>query len=408
MQIQHATRLMREVCALRHLSINTEKSYTHWLARYGAFLLGSKLKALTPETKMEAFLTRLALTGVAASTQNQAFNSLLFFYRDVLKQELGPVDSLRAKQPATIIQCPAQPEVIQLLATVSDIYHYPTRLIVHLLYACGLRVSEPLNLRIKDVDLKQSRLYVYQAKGNKGRVVLFPKCLTEPLERQLVVAKAMATHDRARGIPVALPGLLAKKYPYAARVESWAWLFPSRTTCRDPRGTTQVRWRCHESNVQRAVKEAAHQCHLEGLTPHCLRHAYATHALQGGAFVRDLQVVLDHSHLDTTMLYLHTEAGRVTSPLGQYVALPNPETAAALNHTRPGAAQVNDSVPSTNSAQHITMAPSRPLLGIQGQDSSSRPGPSTDALIQQAGPDRQRSPGPAFTRPRCAPVSSHP
>ena len=84
-------------------------------------------------------------------------------------------------------------------------------------------------------------------------------------------------------------------------------VFSSRTTCRDPRGTTQVRWRCHESNVQRAVKEAASRCHLEGLTPHCLRHAYATHALHGGAFVRDLQVVLGHSHLDTTMLYLQIE-----------------------------------------------------------------------------------------------------
>src|ERR1044071_1633367 len=126
-----------------------------------------------------------------------------------------------------------------------------------------------------------------------------------------------------KGIPVALPGLLAKKYPYAAHSERWAWFFPSRTTCRDPRGTTQVRWRCHESNVQRAVKEAASRCHLEGLTPHCLRHAYATHALHGGAFVRDLQVVLGHRHLDTTMLYLHTEAGRVTSPLQNYVSIPN-------------------------------------------------------------------------------------
>ena len=164
--------------------------------------------------------------------------------------------------------------------------------------------------------------------GNKGRVVLFPKCLAEPIERQLVFAKALAAQDHARGIPVALPGLLAKKYPSAARSERWAWLFPSRTTCRHPRTGIQVRWRCHENNVQRAVKEAARRCHLEGLTPHYLRHAFATHALHGGAFVRDLQVVLGHNHLETTMLYLHTEAGRVASPLSDYVTAPNREPVA--------------------------------------------------------------------------------
>ena len=128
---------MREVCALRHLSINTEKSYTHWLGRFGAFLKDKTFKSSTSAMKMEAFLTRLALTGVSASTQNQAFNALLFFYRDVLKQDLGPVDSLRAKQPVSVFQCPSPEEVRQLLAAISDIYRYPTRLIVHLLYGCG-------------------------------------------------------------------------------------------------------------------------------------------------------------------------------------------------------------------------------------------------------------------------------
>ena len=121
---------------------------------------------------MGAFLTGLAQSGVSAGTQNQAFNGLLFFYRDVLKTELGPVDSLRTKRPVTIRHAPSPEEVRQLMATVCDLYRYPTRLIVHLLYGCGLRVSEPLNLRIKDVDLKQRRLYVYQAKGDKGRVIL--------------------------------------------------------------------------------------------------------------------------------------------------------------------------------------------------------------------------------------------
>jgi hypothetical protein len=141
-------------------------------------------------------------------------------------------------------------------------------------------------------------------------------CAPPPLlQNREVKARTLAAEDKASGIPVPLPGLLAKKYPWAARSERWAWLFPARTTCRDPRTGSEVRWRCHEANVRRAVKEAARHCHLEGLTPHYLRHAYATHALRGGACVRDLQVVLGHKCLETTMLYLHPETGRVTSPL---------------------------------------------------------------------------------------------
>jgi site-specific recombinase XerD len=268
---------------------------------------------------MEAFLTALALDGVAASTQNQAFNAILFFYRYVLKQELGNVNALRAKRPPSLRYCPDRQETLQLLANVSDVYGYPTRLVVHLLYACGLRLCEPLNLRIKDLDLKGRRLQLHQSKGNKGRVVLFPECLSGALERQLIFAKALHGQDYAKRIPVALPGLLAKKYPYAEHAERWAWLFPSKSICRDPRANKLVRWRCHESNIQRAVRDAAVRCNLQGITPHHLRHAFATHALQDGAFVRDLQVVLGHAHLETTMNYLHTEAGRVASPLRNFV-----------------------------------------------------------------------------------------
>ncbi len=189
---------------------------------------------------------------------------------------------------------------------------------MHLLYGCGLRVCEPLNLRIKDIDFDQNRLFVYGAKGGKGRTVLIPNCLVAPLKQQVAHARKLAAEDRAHSIPIALPGLLAKKYPWAERNERWAWVFPSHNLCRDPRRNKLVRWRCHEANVQRAVRAAAQRCGLDGLTPHYLRHAFATHALHGGAFVRDLQVVLGHSHLETTMLYLHAESARVTSPLQSY------------------------------------------------------------------------------------------
>jgi site-specific recombinase XerD len=322
MQINDAIRLTTEACELKHLSLSTWKTYTHWINRYGLFLKDRTITTQPTEQKIEAFLTKLASTGISASTQNQAFSALLFFYRDVLHQEIGNVDALRARRPATLHDCPSPTEVRQLLSSVTDVHGYPTRLIVHLLYACGLRVTEPLNLRIKDLDLAQTRFHVYQAKGNKGRVVRFPDCLSAPLAQQLEIAKTAAAADQAQGIPVALPGLLAKKYPYAAHSQRWAWLFPSRTTCLHPHTRKIVRWRCHEANVQRAVKQAAHSCQLDGITPHLLRHAFATHARHGGAFVRDLQVVLGHNHLETTMVYLHTEADRVASPLREFVPAP--------------------------------------------------------------------------------------
>jgi len=368
MQLLQALNLLNETCAIRHYSLKTQKSYSHWLRRYSAFLKDPKFKLLSPEEKLEAFLTRLALSGISASSQNQAFNALLFFYRDVLNLQLGPVDSLRAHRPASLRYCPDRAEVFQLLAAVTNVGGYPTRLIVHLLYACGLRVCEPLNLRIKDIDLKQRRLYLYQSKGGKGRVVLFPECLAQPLERQLALAKAQAELDRADNLPVALPGLLAKKYPYAARSERWAWLFPARGICRDPRSKTLVRWRCHESNVQRAVHLATLRAHLEALTPHCLRHAFATHSLQGGTLVRDLQVVLGHNSLETTMLYLHAEADRVTSPLQDYIGEPVPAAAPANRlQTAPLQSAYERRCPARSSAPvltNATLSPGHPPRAI--------------------------------------------
>ena len=321
MNISTATRLMQEACALQHTALSTEKSYIRCLRHYAAFLQGPQPKSLlSTEAKIEAFLTKLAMRGVSSSTQNQAFNALLFFYRFGLKQELGNINALRAKSPPGLRYCPNRTETLQLLAEVNDIHGYPTRLLVHLLYACGLRVCEPLNLRIKDLDLKNRRLFIHQAKGNKGRVIQFPECLTTALEGQLATAKALHLHDLTKRIPVALPGLLAKKYPYAEFADRWAWLFPSKSICRDRRANKLVRWRCHKSNVQLSVRHAAVRCNLQGLTPHNLRHAFATHALQDGAFLCDLQVVMGHTHIDTTMNYVHPEAARVASPLKSFVA----------------------------------------------------------------------------------------
>lgn len=305
---------MREVIRLRHLALATEQAYCGWLVRFARFVAEKCPPDLKPAQKMEMFLTQLAKQDVSASTQNGAFNAILFFYREVLKQEVGKVDSLRAKKPVHLRFAPEASEVRKLIASLQDVGGYPTSLIVKLIYGCGLRVSEPLNLRVKDVLLEDSKLVICGAKGGKDRFVSIPCSLATELAAQLKYAKAVSEQDRLARIPVALPGLLAQKYPHWQFSPKWAFLFPSRSTCKHPRTGETVRWRCHEANIQRAVRQAARPLDLD-ITPHHLRHAYATHCLNGGQNPRAIQQAMGHSNLETTMGYLHAEAMSVKSPL---------------------------------------------------------------------------------------------
>jgi site-specific recombinase XerD len=313
MNLQTAIQRTRDIIRRRHLSLATGQSYCAWITRFARFVQ-ERCSAAAPEQKMEAFLTQLARQDVSASTQNQAFCALLFFYREVLGVEVGKVDSLRAKKPVHLRYAPERAEVFALLDRCRDVGGYPTRLIVRLIYGCGLRVSEPLNLRVKDVVLRDSKLVLCGAKGGKDRFVPIPCSIASDLAAQLEFAKAVADRDRANRIPVALPGLLATKYPHWQFSPKWAFLFPSHQPCRHPRSGETVRWRCHEANVQRCVRSAARPMGLD-ITPHHLRHAYATHCLDGGQNPRAIQQVMGHASLETTMGYMHPEAMSVLSPI---------------------------------------------------------------------------------------------
>lgn len=251
---------------------------------------------------------------VSASTQNQAFNAVLFFYKDVLGQPLQKVDALRATRPDRIRYAPTREEVLRLLPLVENQGGYPINLIVRLLYGCGLRVNEPLNLRIKDLDVANSRLFILSAKGGKDRVVRLPCSLALEIEQQLDFARAVWQRDQTAQVPVVLPNRLAAKYPAWQFAWKWAWLFPSHHPCRHPRTQAWVRWHVLDCNVQRAVREASRQLGLT-LTPHNLRHAYATHCLDQGTNLKALQEAMGHKCIETTMGYCHAEALSVKSPL---------------------------------------------------------------------------------------------
>ena len=313
MNALQATTLLTNAVRRKHLALSTERTYVHWLVQFCGFLKTVD-PALTSETKIERWLTRLALRDVAAATQNQAFNAVLFFYRQCLHVELKDINALRAKRGERVRRAPGVDEVRRVFAALNDADGYPTVLVVRLLYGCGLRVSEPLNLRIRDVDLDNSRLTIRGAKGDKDRVVALPCSLAEPIRAQIAVASLTWQADKAAGWPVKLPHRLAQKYPPAQFSRQWAYLFPLRRPCRDPRGGTMVRFRMLDQTVQRAVRRACATAGVE-IMPHELRHAYATHCLNRGQNPRAIQQAMGHRTLETTMGYMHAEALSVQSPL---------------------------------------------------------------------------------------------
>ena len=213
MNLSIAIERLRDVLRRQHKALTTEATYVYWLRHY-VTALNALPGSLSSEQKLERFLTDLARhRDLSANSQNQALNAILFFYKEVLRQPLQNVDALRAKRPARLRHAPTIPEIQALFQTIQDRAGYPTNLIARLIYGCGLRVCEPLNLRIKDLDLDQLTLFLVGAKGGKDRVVALPKVLVPELRQQLKFAQAVWLRDRQNKISVTLPHQLATKYP---------------------------------------------------------------------------------------------------------------------------------------------------------------------------------------------------
>jgi integron integrase len=314
MNLPLAIERLRDVLRRQHMALATESTYVHWLRQY-ITALQTMSATLSSEQKLELFLTNLARhRDLSASSQNQALNAVLYFYKEVLRQPLQRVDALRAKRPARLRHAPTVAETQALLQTIRDRADYPTNLIARLIYGCGLRVTEPLNLRIKDVNLEQSCLFLVGAKGGKDRVVALPKSLVPEIVQQMKFAQAVWLRDKQNQIPVTLPHQLALKYPDYRFAWPWGWLFPSHNTCFHPSTQCEVRYRMHEANLQRAVRDARRKLGIS-VMPHELRHGYATNSMENGVNPRAIQKAMGHSSLETTMGYLHAESLSVNSPL---------------------------------------------------------------------------------------------
>jgi integron integrase len=270
------------------------------------------------QQEVEAYLTHLAVRGrVSASTQNQAKSALLFLYREALNVELpwlGGVVAAKAPQRLPVVLTPA--EVHGLLGRLRG----TPALIARLLYGSGLRITECLRLRVKDLDLQRCEILVRDGKGFKDRVTMLPQRLVDPLRTQLSRVRELHAEDLAAGYgETYLPYGLARKYPHAAREWMWQYVFPSVRLSRDPRSGTRRRHHADEKPIQRAMQEALRAAGInKPATPHTLRHSFATHLLQSGYDIRTVQELLGHSDVSTTMIYTHVlnRGGRaVRSPL---------------------------------------------------------------------------------------------
>jgi integron integrase len=296
-----------EVARFKHLSLRTEQSYWEWAVRYLRFHreragvwrhprdLGSI--GVTP------FLTKLALEGVSASTQNQALNALLFLHREVLHVPFVPGDFVRVKRPPRLPVVLSREEVRELVGLLDGTY----KLMSQMLYGTGLRLLELLRLRVKDVDFTRGQITVREGKGGGSRVTMLPESIREALKKHLERVRVLHEQDLAEGFGwVPLPGQLAKKYVNAGKEWPWQWVFPSAHRSKDPLSGRIARHHTAETGLQRMIKQAVARSSInKPASCHSLRHSFATHLLENGTDIRSVQSLLGHRHVTTTQIYTH-------------------------------------------------------------------------------------------------------
>ncbi len=302
-----AKQLFKEGLRLRNYSYRTETTYIGWLESFHRYCDTRGDAGETPYSPdlVRDFLAYLAINRrVSASTQNQAFNSLLTFFRMVIHIDLGDMkNTVRAKPRQTLPVVFSVGEVREILKLVSG----TAGLILRLIYGGGLRVSEGARLRIKDIDFDQQLIHVRDGKGGKDRTTLLASSLVEELRSHIARVYALHDKDLAAGHgAVWLPDALVVKYPGAAREKAWQYLFPSAALAVDPLSGIVRRHHVSDSSLQRALKTAIRKAGVhKHASVHTLRHSFATHLLLGGVDIRQIQEYLGHARIETTMIYTH-------------------------------------------------------------------------------------------------------
>jgi integron integrase len=301
------TRLLdqvREQIRLRHYSIRTEQAYVSWIKRYILFHDKKHPKDMD-KAEIEAFLTYLAKDlNVSSSTQNQAFNALLFLYNQVLHKSLDDkINAIRAKKPRRLPTVMTNEEAMKVVKGLSG----SNKLMAKLLYGSGLRLMECLRLCVKDIDFGMNQIMVRDGKGKIDRITVLPERAKFEIIEHLERVKTVHEKDLSQGYgKVYLPYALARKYPNANRDWGWQYVFPSKSLSKDPRTGEIRRHHIHENSLQKAVKKAVRLARIiKPVSCHTFRHSFATHLLEDGYDIRTVQELLGHKDVSTTMIYTH-------------------------------------------------------------------------------------------------------
>jgi len=295
----------RQFARLKRYAKSTQKHYLAWISRFLVWLRQSHIDHKPTEEDIKGFLTHLAMEkGRSASAQNQAFSALLFLCRNVIDVDLHDMSkNVRAKRHRPLPTVLSPGEVRKIIDNVEPKY----RLMVRLIYGTGMRKMELLRLRVKDMNFEYRNIFVRDGKGNKDRVVSLPNAVRDELGVHLEAVRRIHKADLTKGHgEVSLPGLLARKYPNAGKEFAWQFVFPADNLSVDPDDGVVRRHHVHRNTFSRVYRRAVIQAGIaKHVKIHTMRHSYATHMLLNGADIREIQELLGHKNVETTMIYLH-------------------------------------------------------------------------------------------------------
>ena len=294
---------------LKHYSARTLKTYIHWVRKFQTFVHSKCPQSVSVED-VKAFLTDLAVNrNVSASTQNQAFNALLYYFRNVLGREFGKIDGVvRAKYRRYIPVVLSRSEIDTIINHLTP----PFDLIVKLLFGCGLRISECLNLRVGCFNCDQRILTVHDGKGQKDRTLPLPESILAEIQTRFEELADKHRKDLAQEYDgVFLPSALERKYKRAPKEFVWQWFFPAPTLTVVEKTGEKRRYHLQPSLVQQAIKQAVRMSAIpKRISAHTFRHSFASHLLQANYDIRTIQELLGHADVRTTMIYTHTVPSR--------------------------------------------------------------------------------------------------
>ena len=307
-----------EVLRYYHYSYRTEQSYSSWILQYIKFHGDTQHPKDMGKNEVERFLSYLAeKKNVAAATQKQALNALIFLYKKVLDIDLGDdIAPTRSKRRMNLPTVLTKEEVSKLLGNMKGKH----ALMAKLLYGCGLRLLECVRLRVKDVDFGQSRVFIRNSRGGKDRTVILPDSIQQELQELIDYVIALHKEDIREGFgEVYIPDGLSRKYPNTSKETIWQYVFPSKKLSKDPRSGKIMRHHVIESGLQKAVKQALSKANIHKKAGcHTFRHSFATHLLEAGTNIRVVQKLMGHADVRTTEIYTHVmkkDIDSVKSPL---------------------------------------------------------------------------------------------